>query len=269
MATQTQTRPPLTETVQQLAATPTAALLALQIQSLSAAGSMAVDKDIVCADATAGSFIVTLPAQPYLGKPYAVKETSGANSITVDAAGAGTIDGAANLAIAAGKAATFIARAIDPVTGLVTWAVLSQTDGAAGAGLLAANNLSDVANAATARSNIAANSKNIQVGRLNMIAAGAGVLRYVHRGPSLSITSIDSALTAAIDVDATITAAINGTPITGGVVSVTAAGSAAGTLDQALPSAANVLAAGQVLTLTIGGGNTLASFADLAIFGTF
>ena len=269
MATQTQTRPPLTETVQQLAATPTAALLALQIQSLSAAGSMAVDKDIVCADATAGSFVVTLPAQPYLGKTHAVKEISGVNSITVDAAGAGTIDGAANLAIAAGKAATFIARAIDAVTGLVTWAVVAQTDGAAGTGLLAANNLSDVANAATARSNIGANTKNIALGRLDMIAANAGVLRYVHRGPSLSITSIDSALTAAIDVDATITAAINGTPITGGVVSVTAAGSAAGTLDQALPSAANVLAAGQVLTLTIGGGNTLASFADLAIFGTF
>ena len=129
MATQTQTRPPLTDTVQQLAATPTAALLALQIQTLAVAGSMGVDKDIVVADATAGTFIVTLPAQPYLGKPYAVKETSGANSITVDAAGAGTIDGAANLVIAAGKAATFMARAIDPVTGLVTWAVLSQTDG--------------------------------------------------------------------------------------------------------------------------------------------
>ena len=269
MATQTQTRPPLTDTVQQLAATPTAALLALQIQALAVAGSMGVDKDVVVADATAGTFIVTLPPAPYLGKPYAVKETSGANSITVDAAGAGTIDGAANLVIAAGKAATFMARAIDPVTGLVTWAVLSQTDGAAGAGLLAANNLSDVASAATSRANLGANSKNIQIGRLNMIAAGAGVLRYVHRGPSLTITSIDSALTSAIDVDATITAAINGTPVTGGVVSVTAAGSAAGTLDQALPSAANVLAAGQVLTLTIGGGNTLASFADLAIFGTF
>ena len=39
MATQTQTRPPLTDTVQQLAATPTAALLALQIQALAVAGA--------------------------------------------------------------------------------------------------------------------------------------------------------------------------------------------------------------------------------------
>lgn len=54
----------------------------------------------------------------------------------------------------------------------------------------------------------------------------------------------------------TLTAAIAGTPVTGGVVTVTQAGSAAGDKDSAVPSAANTGAQGATITLTGGGTST-------------
>jgi hypothetical protein len=267
MPTQTQVRPPLTDTVQQFGATQMAAVLALQIQTMTAAGSMLVEKDIVFADATAGAFVVTLPQSPFLGKAYAVKETSGANSVTVDAFGAGTIDGSANVTVPAGEGATFVARSIDPVTGLVTWAITSQTAPNPGAGgtLLAANNLSDVASATTSRSNLAANRKTVTVTQADLI--GSSVYRYVNNsGFAQTILSIASVISAALGVgDATITASINGVPVTSGVITITQVGSAAGDVDTATPSGANVIGLGQVLELTIGGANAAASFADIAV----
>lgn len=102
--------------------------------------------------------------------------------------------------------------------------------------------------------------------RVDLIAANAAVYYYVHRGPDATIDSIDSGLTGALAVgDATITAAINAVAVTGGVVTITQAGSGAGDVDQAVPSAANVLSAGDVLTLTVGGANTAAEFADVTV----
>lgn len=86
------------------------------------------------------------------------------------------------------------------------------------------------------------------------VGANALVHRYVHSGPPATIRSIrtitDRALTTG---DETITAAINGNAVTGGVVTITQSGSAAGDIDLAEPSAANVLEEGDVLTLTVGG----------------
>ena len=48
-------------------------LLALQIQALAVAGSMGVDKDVVVADATAGTFIVTLPPADVARIPLATR----------------------------------------------------------------------------------------------------------------------------------------------------------------------------------------------------
>ena len=53
--------------------------------------------------------------------------------------------------------------------------------------------------------------------------------------------------------DFTLTAAIGGTPVTGGVVTVTQSGSAAGDKDSATPTAANTGAQGATITLTGGG----------------
>ena len=266
----TQIRPPLSLTVQQMAPIPMSAVLASQLASFSVAGSLSGDDDLAVCVASGGLFALTLPgvATALVGKSYWVAEIEGTNGVTVTAAGSGTIAGSGTYALAAGSAVCLVATSVDVVGDAVTWEILVQPV-ASGGGLLAANNLSDVVSASAARANIGANTKNLYVGRADLIAANADVLRYVHRGADLTITAIDSAITAAIDVDATITASIDGTPITTGQLTILTAGSAPGDLDTAAPSALNVLSAGSVLELTVGGGNTLVAFADCSVYGTY
>jgi hypothetical protein len=64
-------------------------------------------------------------------------------------------------------------------------------------------------------------------------------------------TVIDSAVLTA---DVTLTAAIGVTAVTNGVVTITQAGSAAGDIDSATPTALNVVTAGQAVNLTVTGG---------------
>ncbi len=132
--------------------------------------------------------------------------------------------------------------------------------------LLASNNLSDVT-AATARANIVANRKTLVFTRVNVVGATASVYRYVNTsGYAQTILSIASVLAAALATgDATITASINGTPVTTGVVTIAESGSAAGTIDSCTPSAENVIGLGQVLELTVGGTNDAAVFADVSV----
>ncbi len=56
--------------------------------------------------------------------------------------------------------------------------------------------------------------------------------------------------------DITITASIGATPVTGGVVTIATSESAAGDVDVATPSAANVVTAGQAIKLTVAGGGS-------------
>lgn len=128
-----QSRPPLAFALQQFAATAAASLLSQQLEEFAAAGSMSADKDVAVCDATSGTFILTLPGSDVvLGKLYGVVETSGANNITVDAAGAGTIAGSATLTVPAGESAVLLPISIDPVTQLVTWVRQSLTAPAGG-----------------------------------------------------------------------------------------------------------------------------------------
>lgn len=64
-------------------------------------------------------------------------------------------------------------------------------------------------------------------------------------------TVIDGAVLTA---DITVTAAIGATPITNGVVTIATAASAAGDIDSATPTAANVVTAGQAVNFTVAGG---------------
>lgn len=62
--------------------------------------------------------------------------------------------------------------------------------------------------------------------------------------------------------DATLTSKINGSAVTGGVITITQAGSAAGDKDSCSPTAANVVAVGDELSLTCGGTNATVTVAN-------
>lgn len=66
-------------------------------------------------------------------------------------------------------------------------------------------------------------------------------------------TCIDAAISAA---DANVTFEINGTPITGAAIVVAQSGSAAGDVDQAVPTDANVVAVGDTLSAVTDGAST-------------
>lgn len=61
--------------------------------------------------------------------------------------------------------------------------------------------------------------------------------------------------------NATLTGKIGATAITGGVVTITQAGSAANDVDTAAPSALNIVAVGNLIGVTVGGTNTAARTA--------
>lgn len=136
--------------------------------------------------------------------------------------------------------------------------------------LLAANNLSDLGSGATARANLGggANKIVLALGPLSTKGADAAVLRFVAPVAG-TVDSIKSVLNAALaGGDATLTAAINGTPITTGVLTLTQAGSAAGDVDTCSPSAAKTVAAGGVITITGGGSSTATATASVSILIT-
>jgi hypothetical protein len=86
-----------------------------------------------------------------------------------------------------------------------------------------------------------------------VIAPCAGLIKRIHTGLNEH---------AVAGADATITSKINGVAVTGGVVTIALAASVIGDKDVATPTAANVVAEGDEISLTVGGGNTnTAAFA--------
>lgn len=72
-----------------------------------------------------------------------------------------------------------------------------------------------------------------------------------------AVTNIWSVTDGALATgDATLTGKIGAVNITGGVVTIAQAASAAGDVDSAQPTAANVVVEGDVISLTVGGANT-------------
>lgn len=119
--------------------------------------------------------------------------------------------------------------------------------------LVASNNLSDVASAATARSNLGANKVVVAVHVETLV--GTGVTRVVSpvAGTVSKIWSvIEGALTTG---NATLTGKIGAAAITDGAITIAQVASAAGDVDSATPSAAKTVAAGDVLSVTCGGTN--------------
>ncbi len=134
-------------------------------------------------------------------------------------------------------------------------------------GVVASNNLSDVADAATARANIGANKVALQVRASNLVGADAKVYRVVSpvAGTLKKVYSvIDAALATG---NATLTTKINAGTVTNGAVTITQAGSAAGDVDSATPTAANTVAIGDVISVTVGGTNDSTSVgADVTFY---
>lgn len=122
--------------------------------------------------------------------------------------------------------------------------------------LVAANNLSDVSSAATARANLGANKVALTVRIATLV--GTGTTRVVSPVAGL-VTKVWSVIEGALTTgNATLTSKIGATAITNGLVTITQAGSAAGDVDSATPTALHTVAAGDVLALTVGGTNDAA-----------
>ena len=137
-------------------------------------------------------------------------------------------------------------------------------------GLLAANNLSDLGTAATARTNLGggANKHILEIRDIDLISANAEVKRVVSPVAG-TIDQIYSVINGALTVgDATLTGKIGAVAITTGVLTITQAGSAAGDVDSAAPTAAKTVAAGDVISFTVGGTQTAAKLADVTILIT-
>jgi hypothetical protein len=145
----------------------------------------------------------------------------------------------------------------------VGYGPVSSPEGA----LLAANNLDDVADAPTARANLGANKAALQLKAADLVGGNAAVYRVVSPVAGV-IKKIYSVLSAALATgNATLTGRIGATPITNGVVTITQAGSAAGDVDDATPSAANVVAVGDVISVVVGGTNDDADAeADVTVY---
>lgn len=140
-------------------------------------------------------------------------------------------------------------------------------------GLLAANNLSDVSSAATARANIAANKGHFTFEKISSKGADAEVARWV-AGSAGTITGFKTVLNAALATgDATAQLKVNGTnagSTTTGLITQTQSGSAAGDVDTATPLTTNLtFVAGDVISVTGGGASTATATFNATVEYTF
>lgn len=92
---------------------------------------------------------------------------------------------------------------------------------------------------------------NVALG--TVAASGTGVVRFVALSSGY-ISSFGTVLSGALSTgDATLTAAIEGTGVTGGVQTIPMSGSAAGVTQITTPTALNSFVAGDVISFTVGG----------------
>lgn len=140
-------------------------------------------------------------------------------------------------------------------------------------GLLSANNLSDVGSAATARANIGANKGHFTFEKISSKASDAEVARWV-AGSAGTITKLYTVLNGALaTADATVQLKINGSNVgstTTGLITATQSGSAADDVDSATPATTNLtFAAGDVISVTVGGGSTATATLNATVEYTY
>lgn len=120
--------------------------------------------------------------------------------------------------------------------------------------------------ALTAHSAITQNVfQEVQAQKISSKASDAEVFRYVPTFAG-SISNFRSILNAALATgNATATLAINGTNVTNGALTLTQAGSAAGDVATVNPSALNTFAAGDKITITVGGASTATATVNFSL----
>lgn len=167
-----------------------------------------------------------------------------------------------------GGATRSVAGIIEDVDSIGVWVRMGfESYVSPAGGLLAANNLSDLGTKATARTNLGggANKVCLPMGPVSLVGADTKVLRIVSPVAG-DIAAIRTVLNGALTTgDATLTGKIGAVAITTGVITVTQAGSAAGDVDSAVPTAAKTVAVGDVISFTVGGTNDAAVTADVVV----
>lgn len=110
-----------------------------------------------------------------------------------------------------------------------------------------------------------AEQTTLEMSALSSKAADAAVARFVAPW-AFTIKSASTVINGALATgDATVTLAIAGQAVTGGVITITQSGSAAGDIDTCTPSAAKTGAAGALITATVGGSSTATATLNVAI----
>ena len=100
---------------------------------------------------------------------------------------------------------------------------------------------------------------------VDLVGANAAVHRVVSPVAG-TIEKIQSVINGALTTgNATLTGKINTTAITSGALTITQAGSAAGDVDVATPTAANVVAVGDVVSVTVSGTNDATKKANVTV----
>lgn len=171
MTIKTQGIGPLGQSVQQHNGEPLAAVLADQATTLTASGTQNLEFRRCLADTTSGSITITLKplADWPTFVPYYFQKVAAGNTLTIDGADSETIEGNATIAVTANN--TVIALYSDGAA-LRRYVEGGSAGGVAGA-LLAANNLSDLASAGTAQTNLGGTT----VGKAVFTAASAAAGR--------------------------------------------------------------------------------------------
>ncbi len=161
MSIPTQGIAPLGQTVQQHNSEPLAAIKADQARTLTASDTQHLEYQRHLADTSGGSITITLkPAADWPAfVPFHFQKISASNTMTIDGAGSETVDGSATIAVTGNG--TVISLYSDGTT-IRRYIEGGAAGGVAGA-LLAANNLSDLASAATARTNLGGTATGVSV----------------------------------------------------------------------------------------------------------
>ena len=179
MPVNSQVRIPLHKAMQQSAGSPVAALVSQQYPTggnpFLTNFTVQIDFERFIADATGGDIVATVPLATDLvkGKPYIVEKKGGTNTVTIAFSGDDTFFGESTIVLTGdGDAFAFIS---DGIT--IKSAYPSGTPGVAPAGSLAADqDLADLANVVTARTNLGVNEAYLTA-RLSLVGATADEIR--------------------------------------------------------------------------------------------